>query len=140
MLDRQRIRRMAKGRERILVIGRSIPLMEGVADLLQVVGYPVQLSPSWDEAECRGNGHGPPDLVIVDLSGAATDGHSLARQLRDKPHWSGVPILFISFTGDDSVRELQRSSRKNGEKRLYFYAHTLLGADHLLAQVRTCLA
>jgi CheY-like chemotaxis protein len=114
--------------------------MEGVADLLRVVGYPVETSPTWDEAEDRINGRPAPDLVIVDLSGAATDAYGLARLIRTKPHWSGVPILFISLTGDDGIRDLQLRSGRNGEKRLYFHAQTLLPMDHLLAKVRTCLA
>lgn len=136
----RRVMGMAKGRESILVLGRSIRLVEGMADLLQVVGYPVEVSSSWAETEYAMHGDMPPDLVVVDLSSAAADADALARQLRSKPHWSSVPILFVSFSGDDRIRDLQQKSRKNGENRLYFYAHTLLSMDELLAKVRTCLA
>jgi DNA-binding response OmpR family regulator len=132
---------MATGekRKRILVIGRNTPLMEGVSDLLQVVGYPVDLSSSWTETEYAMY-DSPPDLVIIDLSIAAPDGYRLAEQIRSNPHWSEVPILFISFSGDDRIRELQRDNQRNGDKRVHFYAHTLLSMDGLLEEVRTCLA
>jgi DNA-binding response OmpR family regulator len=130
----------ANGRKSILLLGRSIQLLEGVADLLQVVGYPVEMSASWAEIEYAIHDARPPDLVIVDLSSTAADAHALAAQIRSKPHWSGVPVLFISFSGDDLIRDLQHNSRQSGDKGLYFYAHTLLSMDELLAKVRTCLA
>lgn len=113
--------------------------MEGVADLLQVVGYPVEVSSSWAETEYAMIAR-PPDLVIVDLSSAALDVYDLARQIRSQAGWSNVPILFLSFSGDDRIRELEQRNRKNGDKQIYFYAHTLLSMDELLAQVRACLA
>ena len=131
---------MAKGRESILILGRSIRLMEGVADLLQVGGYPVQTSAGWAETGYVIRDAVPPALVIVDLSNAAADACALARQIRSMPHWSNVPLLFISFSSDDGLRELQQRSRNNGERGLYFYAHSLLSMDELLAKVRTCLA
>jgi PleD family two-component response regulator len=124
--------------KRILIIGRSIPLIEGVADLLQVVGYPVRVTSSWAETEYA-TYDTPPNLVIVDLSIAASDVYKLAEQIRSVPDWSDVPILFISFSGDDRIRDLQRRNQRNGDRRVHFYAHTLLSMDDLLAQVRACL-
>lgn len=132
---------MATGseRQRILVIGRSTPLIEGVSDLLQVVGYPVDMSSTWAATEYAMSDV-PPDLVIVDLSLAAPDGYRLAEQIRSAPDWTSVPILFVSFSGDDSIRELQQQNQGNGDAKLHFYAHTLLGMDGLLDKVRTCFA
>jgi CheY-like chemotaxis protein len=132
---------MAIGSEgqRILVIGRSTPLIEGVSDLLQVVGYPVDMSSTWAATEYAMDDV-PPDLVIVDLSLAASDGYRLAERIRCMPNWSTVPILFISFSGDDRIRELQQANQSNGDTQLHFYAHTLLGMDGLLDKVRTCFA
>lgn len=127
-----------KERKRILVVGRSSPLMEGVSDLLQVVGYPVQVSTTWMETEYALY-RTPPDLVIVDLSAATPEVYHLADQIRNTPRWADVPILFVSFSGDDRIRELQWHTQQNGDKRLHFYAHTLLSMDGLLDKVRTCL-
>ena len=126
-------------RKRILVIGSSAPLMEGVSDLLQVDGYPVDVSSTLAETEYALNGT-LPDLVLVELSGASPDITRLAEQIRLVPQWSNVPILYVSFSGDDHIRELQMRHQRNGDKRLHFYAHTLLSMDGLMDQVRTCLA
>ena len=130
---------MSGEKQRILMIGRNSPLMEGVFDLLQVVGYPVQMSSSWAETEYAMY-DSPPQLVIVDLSSAAPDVYRVAEQIRSMPHWSKVPILFISFSGDDRIRELQHRAHKNNSAQTHFYAHTLLGMDELLEKVRSCMA
>lgn len=126
-------------RQRILVIGRSVPLIEGVADLLQVVGYPVDVSSSWAETEYAMY-DAPPGLVIIDLSIAAADVYQFAEQIHHIADWSRVPILFVSFSGDDRIRDLQRRNQRNGDRRVYFYAHTLLSMDELLETVRACMA
>ena len=122
---------------RVLVIGKSAPLLEGVADLLKVVGYPVDVSSRWSEAESAMYNR-PPGLVIIDLSLAADDVYRSAEQIHGLPNWSEVPILFLSFSGDDRIRDLQ--SRGNGDKRVHFYAHSLLGIDRLLETVHACMA
>jgi PleD family two-component response regulator len=124
-------------RNRVLVIGRSMPLIEGVADLLQVVGYLVDVSLSWAETESAMYDR-PPGLVIIDLSTAADDVYRSAKQIHELPHWSDVPILFLSFSGDDRIRDLQCKSRGNGNGRVHFYAHSLLGMDRLLETVHAC--
>ncbi len=126
-------------RRRILMIGSSSPVTEGVSDLLQVVGYPVNMSSTWAETEYALN-DSPPDLVIIDLSVAPPDGYQLAEQIRGAARWSDVPILFVSFSGDERIRELQGRSQRNGDKRLHFYAHTLLSIDGLLEEVKACLS
>ena len=125
--------------KRILVIGNHTPLMEGVSDLLQVDGYPVDLSSSLAETQYALGGSSP-DLVLVDMSSGAPDIDLLAEQIRAVPQWADVPILYVSFSGDNRIRELQRRYQSNGDKRSHFYAHTLLSMDRLMEQVRTCLA
>ncbi len=125
-------------RKRILFIGSRTPLMEGVSDLLQMDGYPVDVTTTLAETEYALNGT-MPDLVLVDLSDGAEDVDRLAERVRAVPQWSDVPILYVSFSGDDRIRDLQRRHQRNGEKRLHFYAHTLLGVERLIEQVRICL-
>jgi CheY-like chemotaxis protein len=127
--------------DHILVIGSSSPLVEGVADLLQVAGYRVETSSSWAETEYV-MVKAPPNLVIVDLSSAARDAFLLSQQLRGMPHWAEVPILFISFSGDDTIRILQilRNRRKSNGGPEHYYAHTLLSMEGLLNKVKTCLS
>ncbi len=136
--EQRNTRVMSTGGERILVIGKRSPLLEGVADLLQLSGYRVEMSSNWIETSYALNGN-PPNLAVVDLSSFASDGHRLSEQIHTTPRWTDVPILFVSFSGDDRIRELQRWSRKSNDHRLQFYAHTVLSMDGLLEKVGACL-
>jgi DNA-binding response OmpR family regulator len=135
----QKMPMISRNGQRILMIGGESPLVEGVHDLLQVVGYRVNLSSSWTESESVPD-LTPPNLVIIDLSSTAPDIFQLAEQIRATPRWAQVPILFISFSGDDRIRDLQQRNRHNGDSQLHFYAHTLLSIDELLEKVRTCIS
>ena len=138
--EEQRNTRVMSARgERILVIGNRSPLLEGVADLLQLSGYNVEMSSNWVETSYALNGN-PPNLAVVELSSFASDGHRLSEQIHTTPRWAEVPILFVSFSGDDRIRELQRWSSKSQDPRLQFYAHTVLSMDGLLEKVGACLA
>jgi len=130
---------MGTGEKRILVIGKRSPLLEGVADLLQLSGYGVEMSSNWVETSSALNGN-PPHLAVVDLSSFSSDGHHLSEQIHRTPRWADVPILFVSFSGDDRIRELQRWSSQSNDQRLQFYAHTVLSMDGLLEKVGACLA
>lgn len=121
------------------MIGGMTPLVEGVYDLLQVVGYPVEVSSSWMGIEYTMS-NPPPSLVIVDLSSTPLNIDQMEEQIHSIPLWSHVPILFISFSGDDRIWSLQQRARRNGDGRLHFYAHTLLGMDGLLDKIKMCLA
>jgi len=125
--------------QRVLVIGKNSPLLEGVADLLQLAGYRVEMSSTWSETAYALQ-IAPPNLAIVDLSNSAADAFRLSEQIRNSPRGADVPILFISFSGDDRIRDLQRRNLKNNDRRLQFYAHTVLSMDGLLDKVGACLA
>jgi DNA-binding response OmpR family regulator len=135
---RQMTAARSREKQRILMIGHNTPLLEGVYDLLQVVGYPVDISPSWAETQTA-EYDSPPSLVILDLSSASPDVSHVAEQIHSAPAWSKVPILFISFSGDDRIRELKRRAGQDNGGPVHFYAHTLLGMEELLDQVETCL-
>jgi len=137
--EQPKTRVISTGDKRILVIGKRSPLLEGVADLLQLSGYSVEMTSNWVETPYALNGN-PPNLAVIDLSSFSSDGHHLSEQIHTTPRWTDVPILFVSFSGDDRIRELQRWSSKSNDQRLQFYAHTVLSMDGLLEKVRTCLA
>jgi DNA-binding response OmpR family regulator len=122
----------------ILVIGQRWSLVEGVADLLQLAGYRVKTSSSWAETE-RAMQIPLPDLVIVDVPSAAADAHFLSEQMR-KAYWANIPILFVSFAGDDCIRTLRQNNYSSNGGRVHFYTHTLLSIDSLLDTVKTCLS
>lgn len=122
--------------QRIMVFGSPTPLVEGVSDLLQVEGYQVEVASDWLEADQRAEAS-LPNLIIVDLSDPLRVSLRLIEQVQCLPHWAGVPILFVSFSGGEQVRELQRQTRNTHWKnRLHFYIHTLLSMDGFLSQVQ----
>jgi len=130
---------MGNGERRILVLGQSSALVEGVSDLLQLDGYEVDRSSSWTETEYTAE-RSLPNLVIVDMSEATPDTYRLSERIRNSPSWSQVPLLFVSFSGDDRLRELQRRNRHSYDGRLHYYAHTLLGVNGLLDKVQDCMS
>ena len=112
--------------------------MEGVADLLQLTGYQVDMSSSWAGSEHMVKAIAP-NLVIVDLSDSTSDAFHLSEQIRKIPHFAQIPFLFVSFSGDDQIRELRQRSLKGDNGHLHYYAHTLLSMDGLLEEVQACL-
>jgi len=125
--------------QRILVIGRRSALLEGVADLLQLAGYHVELSTAWPEISYSLLMNRP-NLAIVDLSNSYPDAVRLTDQIRASSEWAEVPVLFISFSGDERIREMQLRSRQNNDARFQYYSHTVLSMDGLLDKVAACLA
>jgi DNA-binding response OmpR family regulator len=129
---------MSNGKRHILVLGQSSPLVEGVSDLLQLVGYQVDMSTNWMETEHR-VGVNLPNLVIIDLSESTAEAYRVSESIRKSPRWSKVPLLFVSFSGDDHIRELELRNRHNHDRRVHYYTHTLLGVNGLLDKVQACL-
>ena len=120
----------------ILVIGQSSPVLEGVSDLLQLAGYRVKISPSWAQTE-RTLQIPRPDLVIVDVPSAPAGIHYLSEKMRTA-YWVNIPILYVSFSGDEYIRTLWQYNPNNGG-RVHFYAHTLLSIESLVDTVKSCL-
>jgi response regulator RpfG family c-di-GMP phosphodiesterase len=139
LVEGERPRGMSNDERRILVLGEHSPLVEGVSDLLQLDGYQVATSSDWSET-----GHAedasPPSLVIVDLSTSTSMAFDLPERIHSAPRWAKVPLLLIGFPDDARISEIQRRSRSIGDRRLYFYSHTLLSMDGLLEKVQDCLA
>ena len=129
---------MAKRGRQILMIGGSSPLLEGVSDLLQLAGHTVNRSSTWAETRDALNAS-PPHLAIVDVSSSGHDTVRLYEQIDYLANCAGAPILVISFTDDDRIRELRRRSRdRNGN--IQFYSQTLLGVEGLVDTVEACIA
>jgi CheY-like chemotaxis protein len=125
--------------QRILVIGRRSALLEGVADLLQLAGYRVELFTRWPGAFYSSLTNRP-NLAIVDLSNSHADVVRLMDQIRASSEWDQVPVLCISFSGDERIREMQLRSRQNNDARFQYYSHTVLSMDGLLDKVAACLS
>jgi DNA-binding response OmpR family regulator len=123
---------------RILMIGGSSPLLEGVSDLLQLAGHQVATSSTWAEVRDALSGE-PPHLAIIDVSSSVFDTVRLYEQIDYLAQCASAPILVISFSDDDRIRALRRRSRdRNGN--IQFYSQTLLGVDGLVDKVEACIA
>jgi CheY-like chemotaxis protein len=129
---------MGQAIAKIVVIGRSSVLLEGVADLLQLAGYEVALSGTWEQAEEAFRGS-QPDLAILDLSDWL-DSLDLPQQIQHMSPSPDVPVLLLNFSGDERIWLLRCVGGESNTRRVEIYAHTLLGPDALLDKVRLCLA
>jgi response regulator RpfG family c-di-GMP phosphodiesterase len=130
---------MGSGKGHILVLGQRSALLEGVSDLLRLVGYQVELSSDWEGATSSG-WMSPPNLVIVDLSDRVSEAQGLPDQIHSVPRWSSVPLLFVGFSGDAEIDELQARGHGHDSAPTYFYVHSLLSAEGLVQKVQTCLS
>lgn len=129
---------MTNNGRHILLIGNRSPLFDGVSDLLQLEGYHVDDSSNWARTTSAANGDRP-NLAIVDISSSGPAGAPLAEHIKRATQQGHVPILVLGFDGDPRMLALQRDLHGNGNSRIQFYAHTLLGGAGLLDKVNACL-
>jgi DNA-binding response OmpR family regulator len=128
---------MGQAAKRVVVIGRTWTLLEGITDLVELAGYSATPAGAWTEVEgqfedCR------PDLAIIDLTDWL-DSFDLPDRITEMFPLPDVPILLISFSGDDRIWQLQQRGDHAKTGRVEIYAHSLLGPEALLEKVRLCL-
>ena len=129
---------MTNNGRHILLIGNRSPLFGGVSDLLQLAGYHVVTSATWTESASAKNGDRP-SLAIVETSSLGPACRILSDRIKRATEQEQVPILVVGFDGDHRMQSLQRALGGNGNPRLQFYTHTLLGVSGLLDKVSACL-
>lgn len=128
---------MGQAEKQIVVIGRTLTLLEGITDLVELAGYSATPAGAWSEVEGRFRDHGP-DLAIIDLTDWL-DSFDLPQRITEMFPLPDVPILLISFSGDDRIWQLQQRGGQAKAGRVEIYAHSLLGPEALLEKVRLCL-
>lgn len=91
--------------ERILIIDDDVDMVESEKLLLENSGYTVISAFDGTEGLRKAREH-VPDLVILDVIMASpTEGFELARQLKEDPALSAIPILMVtSVRRDDETR------------------------------------
>lgn len=128
---------MDQAAKRIVVIGRTYTLLEGITDLVELAGYSATPAGSWTEVEGRFRDRRP-DLAIIDLTDWL-DSFDLPQRISEVFPLSDVPILLISFSGNDRIWQLQQRGDQTKAGRVEIYAHSLLGLEALVEKVRLCL-
>ncbi len=91
---------------RILAVDDSPSMRRMVAVTLTDAGHEVVTASDGQEALLLAKGEPPVDLVITDVNMPNMDGISLVRELRQLPHYRGVPLLVLT-TEASTERKLE---------------------------------
>lgn len=54
------------------------------------------------------------ELIVTDLNMPEMDGLTMIRQLRTTPHYSGVPILFLTTESDAGIKQQAKAAGATG--------------------------
>ncbi|MDX1615738.1 MAG: response regulator, partial [Candidatus Promineifilaceae bacterium] len=88
----------------ILIVEDDLALMEGIAELLDVIdiGYDITTVKAVDGVEgLAAIGERTPDLIISDITMPRMDGFELLEQLRANPAWVHIPVIFLTARGTE---------------------------------------
>jgi CheY-like chemotaxis protein len=89
----------------ILVVDDEPALREITGRILESAGFSVKFAEDGVGALELIRSEGPPDLVLTDLTMPGMGGAELARRLGE--HWPELPILLVSGSTADEVRQDQ---------------------------------
>jgi DNA-binding response OmpR family regulator len=89
----------------VLVSDDDAWILRMVATVLEKRGYTVETAADGEDALARALAN-PPDLLITDVMMPKVDGWSLVRQLRARPEFAMLPVIFLTALSseDDRIR------------------------------------
>lgn len=119
--------------KRLLVVDDEPNLLRALAVTLRAEGYEVTTARHGREALVR-VAESLPDLIVSDIRMPVMDGYQLARSLRDAPHTSLVPIVFLTAKGETEDRI------EGFRTGVDAYLTKPFEPDELLAVIRSILA
>lgn len=117
---------------RILVAEDERDIRELIAFTLRFAGFDVVLATNGAEAVEMAEAS-PPDLIILDVRMPKMSGYEACRRLKENPHTSSVPVVFLSAKGQDS--EIQQGLASGADE----YILKPFAPDELIQQVRDIL-
>jgi two-component system sensor histidine kinase/response regulator len=118
---------------RILVVDDQPANIQIVGSVLGKLGY--EIIPASDgPTALRRLALRPPDLVLLDLLMPEMDGCEVCRQLRAKPEWKDIPVIFLSAADDKDF--IVRALESGGVD----YITKPFNQAELVSRVRTQLA
>ncbi len=120
----------------ILLVEDDLALLDGIADLLEVseVGYDLQLMKAINGVVAlEAVTENEPDLIISDIMMPKMGGFEFLEQLRKRPDWVHIPVIFLTAKGtpDDILK-----GRLSGAE---LYITKPYDSDELLQLVRSQL-
>lgn len=120
----------------ILLVEDDRALLDGIADLLEVseVGYELQLMKATNGViALEAVAENEPDLIISDIMMPKMGGFEFLEQLRKRPDWVHIPVIFLTAKGtpDDILK-----GRLSGAE---LYITKPYDSDELLQLVRSQL-
>jgi DNA-binding response OmpR family regulator len=121
----------------ILLVEDDRALLDGIADLLEIseIGYAVQVTKATNgELGLKAVAEYEPDLIISDVMMPKMGGFEFLEQLRNRPDWVHIPVIFLTAKGtpDDILK-----GRLSGAE---LYITKPYDSDELLELVRSQLA
>lgn len=97
----------------ILTVDDSASIRQAVKMALVSAGHSVSEAVNGADGLIKA-GHAAFDLVITDLNMPEMDGMTMIRELRRKPAYAGVPILFLTTESDASVKQQAKAAGATG--------------------------
>lgn len=79
----------------ILVVEDNAAMLEGIRDILEMVGYQVVTALDGQEALDLMEQQ-PPDLIVSDIMMPRMDGYQFFSAVRANPKWLGIPFIFLT--------------------------------------------
>jgi len=86
--------------KQLILIVDDIPLnLQALGNMLERVGYEVQVATSGHEALEIAHASPRPDLILLDIMMPGMDGFEVCQRLKDNPVLKSIPVIFISAIG-----------------------------------------
>ena len=118
-------------RRRILVAEDHEPLLIGIQQILETAGYTVLTARDGLEA-LQILEHTRPDLILADIMMPTVDGYALFEQVRGRPEWADIPVIFLTSKADTTDIRKAKELGINGYITKPFDPNKLLATVHSL--------
>lgn len=97
----------------ILIVDDSASIRQTVKIALSGLGHAVTEAGNGAEGLQKAGG-AKFELVITDLNMPVMDGLTMIRQLRTKPDYSGIPIVFLTTESDAGIKSQAKEAGATG--------------------------
>ena len=98
-----------RAKHRILIVDDSITTRTLEKNILEAIGYNVQVATDGQEALDTIAASGVPDLIISDVMMPRLDGFELTKQVKADPKTANVPVILVTSLGssEDKTRGIE---------------------------------